>query len=375
MGCAWQRQLPRPCLIVLAWLGWSVSLLPAQEPLATLKAHAGQVCAMVFSHDGKRLFSGGADGTVKLWDVATRKIVKTFPSHRRGVCSVALSPDGKTLAVGALDPGSRDVKVTLVPFKLETIRETPTNAEITLWDLAAGTEKVVVQVGSHTPWPLAFSRDGSSLISGGGPAVTPGGTGQAVKIWDVKSRRETASHKGPPGEENWVALTADGKCVAWGCPDGNVRVHNLVSGKQWTVQHAPPVVFVAFSADGKLLASARDDVKLWDATTAKELAVLPSHRKGMGTYTLAFAPNSKILAAGSGLNKPGQKCYGGVVRIWDVRTGKLLAHLEGHKDSVQCFAFTSDGTVLASGSIDGTIALWRMPSPKAAEDSKTPAKK
>src|SRR2546421_475995 len=112
--------------------------------------------------------------------------------------------------------------------------------------------------------------------------------------------------------------------------------------------HADTVGRVAFSADGKLLASGSGDktIRLWDAQTHEVLKSIPV---GSTVFGVAFSPDGTRLAAA---------CRDNTVRLIDVATCQEVAELRGHTDYVHAVAWSPDGTCLVSGSGDGTVRIW-----------------
>ena len=114
--------------------------------------------------------------------------------------------------------------------------------------------------------------------------------------------------------------------------------------------HKKHVTALAFSPDGKVLASAGVDgwICLWDVATGKRLQRFEGHDE-KPVYGLSYAPDGKLLAS-AGADY--------LVRLWDPATAKLVRELKGHKDKVAAVAFSPDGKLLASASYDSSIRLW-----------------
>jgi len=155
-----------------------------------------------------------------------------------------------------------------------------------------------------------------------------------------------------------VAFSPDGKTLASASDDRTVGLWSVATHKSLgrLSGHTNTVRAVAFSPDGKTLASASDDdtVRLWSVATRKSLGRLSGHTEGV--EGVAFSPDGTTLAGGSSDR---------TVRLWSVATHKSLRRLSGHTGPISAVAFSPDGKTLASASSDETVRLWNVANHKS----------
>lgn len=158
-----------------------------------------------------------------------------------------------------------------------------------------------------------------------------------------------------------VAFSPDGKMLASGSIDRTIRLWETATGREvLTLEgHTSWVNTVAFSPDGKLLASGsgvwdgydwKAEIRLWEVATGRVLRTLTGHASAV--YSVAFSPDRRLLASGAGDN---------TVRLWDVESGALIRTLAGHPGGVESVSFSPDGRLLAAGGAL-EVRLWNVAS-------------
>jgi WD40 repeat protein len=310
--------------------------------------HEGTVNALAFSGDGKRLASAAEDRTVRLWDVRQRRERAVCVGHSEPVRAVAISPDGTLVASGEGKFPTRS-EPTLGPAGV-----------VKLWDAATGAERATLRGCAGRVFAVAFSPDGSLLAAAGSHDPT-------IRLWDVATRQEVRRITAKGREIIWsLAFAPDGNTLAaalgdrWTNSPGEARVWDLTSGKDKERAvlkgHSGPVVVVAFSPDGRTLATGSDDstIRLWGVARWRLRAVLQAHTGPV--MSLAFSRDGRRLASG-GVDR--------ALRLWDTATGEHLAALFAYTHAIHAVAFAPNGRLLVTGSNrdnwTGGLTWWDAP--------------
>jgi Tol biopolymer transport system component len=297
--------------------------LPALTvPERTLSGHRDWVQAVAFSPDGRWLASGSSDRSIRVWDVANGTVLGTLRGHEGGINAIAYSSDGKWL-VSAGDDGA-----------------------LRLWDGVTGGQRGVLRGQGGSLFALAISPDGKTLVAGG--------KDQVVMVWDIESGKRQLTLEGHRGDIFALAISPDGKTIASSGKDKTIRLWNRKTGEELSALsgHKDAVLSLAFSPDGRSLASgdAGRSLRLWDAKTLAHQRTLTNLESSI--LSLAFSPDSYWLAVGLADKDKSMVLLEGEERV-------LAYTLSAHQDFVQAVAFAPSGRMLASGSRDKNIRLWR----------------
>jgi WD40 repeat protein/uncharacterized caspase-like protein len=302
---------------------WEVA---SGRELRSLIGHTNAVTSVAFSPDGRSVASGSFDHTIKLWEVATGRELVTFTGHRDGVNSVAFSPDGRTLASGSYD------------------------TTIKLWEVATGRELSTLTGHTAPVTSVAFSPDGHTLASACELQRT-------IKLWEVASGRELSAFTGQKFFPTSIAFSPDGRTLASGTIANKFNLWDLASGQELRTLagHNNSGESVAFSPDGRTLASGSLDskVKLWDVASGRELSTIATHKGWI--HSVAFSPDGRTLASGGGglIKKSNDS-----ITLWDVASGSELSTFANHTGTVSSVVFSPDRRTVALGIFGQSINLW-----------------
>ncbi len=294
----------------------------------TIDGHSDIVRSIAISPDGTKIVSGSNDHMVKLWNIATRSMYRTFTRHTENVRSVAFSPNGQQIASSGNDN------------------------TIVLWNVKTGQRLRTIKGRSSR------TRQSINMISYSphGDKIAGANNDRTVSVWDTKTGALLINLPGHRQIVNAVLFSPDGKTIASCSMDKTIKLWDSKTGKELkSLQgHSDNITSIDFNSDGTKIASASADktIKLWNVKTGQVLKTFRGHSELVRCVALSF--DGKRIVSGS-LDK--------TIKLWDVPSSKLLQTLQGHHQLVTSIAFSPDGKQIISGSFDKTIKIWNANQP------------
>jgi WD40 repeat protein len=355
--------------------------------------------ALAFSPDGTKLAYGGADGSAGVLELPSGTQSIALPGHVTNVYQVAFSPDGRQLATAAGDGttllwrigGNEQLAIPTGPFDTTingndvpadlrllgdrvAVRLTPLNRaarrqeQVLAWTLQ-GRPLAPLPIRAALPNGLGrLSDDGRLAVTIPirrvlSPLV--GAAGSPLQVWDIPARRiihsividspindELAPAISP--RDSQVALAVDNANGVFGAPQ-TMELVNLATGRARRLTPTTPCQWTTsgYSPNGGYLAAGTScgQIVIWDTTTGREVGHEVKFNFTVNLLAPRFTPDGSHLAVANTGNS-------GQVSILDVATDRVVTVLTAHTGQVQDIAYSPNGTLLATASIDHTVRIW-----------------
>jgi WD40 repeat protein len=307
------------------------------------QGHSDNVNAVAWSpSNGLYIASASDDQTVRVWDVKTGTDRNSYTGHQDSVYDIAWSPDGQRIASASRD---RTIQV---------------------WSALQGSNNTLETYRSRKATEHAVSW--SPNLNGQAQYIASGGSDNAVRVWQPDNGSNVFVFRQHGDSVQAVAWSLNGQYVASGGDDQTVMVWSpLSSGDGGNDNNSvPPIVTynhhgnsvlaVAWSPDGKYIASASADntVQVWSALTGgSPFVTYRGHQDAVNA--VAWSPDGKRVVSASN---------DGTVQIWDAQSGSKIYTYQGHStdttnpNQVYGVAWSPDGRLIASAGADKTVRVW-----------------
>jgi WD40 repeat protein/serine/threonine protein kinase len=311
---------------------------PAPPRFMELTGHTADVSNVDFAPDGRQVLSASSDHTVKIWDSAKGKLIKTLRGHNDWVLTGAFTPNSREVVTGSYD------------------------GTVGVWPVAEYQEQIVFADDEATPvLSAAPSPDGRYIVTGH--------LDGSVRLWDrVTGALVTVLDEGHEFLGETAHFLPNGRDIVTGARDSTVRVWNVASGGEEArltdTGSAAQNVVAALDPTGAFLCTGiaspgdtksgqsteRPFAQLWTLGANPQSKVLSLDvRSDVALASATFAAREKLLFTG---RDDGQG------ELWDVNDATPLRPLRGHVRRINAAHFTHDDASLLTASDDHTVLEW-----------------
>ncbi len=293
----------------------------ARVPVARVKAHNGAIPGLALTADGQALVSAGEDSRLRLWNPAKLTEIKTFLGDFGAIENMALAPNGKRVATCAT-------------------RLTTSEMGVQLWELATGVEQRRLRGPAANVRCVAISPDSKAIAAGADDSM--------VWVWMADaSGPKTFCMKGHSGPVTGLWFVSPDSLLSAGA-DGTVRQWDVRTGKTKGTLPAGAGAIVALAFGGKRVAVAGESLSVRQPSGA--FVKFSGHAGNV--LCIAFSPDGRLLASG-GVDK--------TVRIWSTEDSSLLETYTEHTQPVRSVLFSADGRSLFTADASGLLLHWTAP--------------
>lgn len=375
---------------------WNISKDFSANFLLSLYGHSKFIKSLSFNSSGSLLASASWDKTVKLWKVegSSTQFVQSLSRHDKYVQSVCFNEDDTELMSGSWDKtvklwkiedlgleevetmSEHDYAVTCLSYssKSNLLVSGSLDKTLKIWKVTGQNTVLLQTLHGHSKAVEAVS------INKEGTMVASGGRDQLVVIWGAQilgvgmEKLQTLSQHS--NTVTTLQFNDNGTILATGSTDSRIKIWKICKQKVTPIdnltEHSLAISCLCFNQKSTLMATSSDDnrVILWKVSSRGVVGIsqmleddhshchpsdysntTQNHLSYM--KTLVFNPQGTILAAGS---------QDSTIKLWKVRNGvaSLVQRLEGHSGPVTCLTFNHNGSILVSGSLDKTISLWKV---------------
>jgi WD40 repeat protein/serine/threonine protein kinase len=351
-------------------------------PRRVIPGHTGGACMVACSPNGLLAATGGFDGYVRLWDLATGREVDKFGGFLEHI-GLAFSTDGRLLLAGdqhgalRLRPvpterqadrilrnrsgPNKSVAIAVVSSDGRKILSASVDGRLTLWDRESGRRIPHKGESAVRVTSVAFSPDGRRALSAGQDKI--------LRLRDLDSGHVIREFSGHRDQVSSLAFSPDGRFAysASGGPgtqrngsDFAIRVWNVETAKEERrlEGHNGPVFGIAVSPDGQRILTRGDTTMiLWDTVAGRDICRWEGQRGLCGN--VAFLPDGR-RAVSCGKDK--------TVRLWDLESGQEIGCFRGHRAEVSWLAVSPDGRRILTSEANGSeLRLWEVDTRKVIQ--------
>ncbi len=341
------------------------------QVLKTFDGHTAVVYWVEFSPDDKLLVSSSRDGTVRIWDADGGEVNHVL-HHPSEVFSVIFLPGGKQVASVCFDGQTRifDAKTgelvrTLAPLVQTTAPQPPIAAMAIAASrdgkMLAMSQSTRIGLWSTATWEPESLEQRNALafglmFSGDGKTLISSNTDSSVRLWNVVERQQTKMLAVPiaeqmgAGQVSSLSVSPDGKTIAIASRRNVIELRERETGAVVrSLSGKSPVSTASFSPDGRTVAAGGQNGSVVLFDVDSGEARLTLQGHSAAVNAVAWSADGKFVASGSDDR---------TVRFWDASEGKEIATLEGQGSEVLAAAISSDGKLLVTGGSDSTAYVW-----------------